>query len=108
MSVETGELSFRDVSTAAGIFGSEIGFGLGVTVGDIDLDGWPDIYISNDFFERDYLYRNRGDGTFEETLTRDISATSAASMGADLADLTGDGYPGDIRYRYATRHRAAT
>jgi len=84
---------FKDVSTAAGIYGSVIGFGLGVTVGDIDLDGWLDIYVSNDFFERDYLYINQQDGTFKEELTDRIDAISAASMGADMADLTGDGYP---------------
>jgi len=84
---------FTDVSTEAGIYGSIIGFGLGVTVGDVDLDGWLDIYVSNDFFERDYLYINQQDGTFKEDLTSRIKATSAASMGADMADLTGDGYP---------------
>ncbi len=89
---QTGRTFFTDVSEEAGIFGSVIGFGLGVTVGDIDLDGWPDIYISNDFFERDYLYLNK-EGRFEEALTERIRSTSAASMGADMADLNGDGYP---------------
>jgi len=84
---------FKDVSLDAGIYGSVIGFGLGVTVGDIDLDGWLDIYVSNDFFERDYLYINQKDGTFSEQLPERINAISAASMGADMADLTGDGYP---------------
>ena len=78
---------FVDVSEAAGIYGSVIGFGLGVTVGDIDKDGWPDIYISNDFFERDYLYINNHDGTFREELTRQMKSISGASMGADLADI---------------------
>jgi len=54
---------FVDVSVQAGIYGSVIAFGLGVTVGDINKDGWQDIYVSNDFFERDYLYLNNGDGT---------------------------------------------
>ena len=49
---------FKDVSEEAGIYGSVIGFGLGVTVGDVNKDGWMDIYVSNDFFERDYLYVN--------------------------------------------------
>lgn len=83
---------FTDVSEAAGIYGSVIGFGLGVTVGDIDRDGWPDIYVSNDFFERDYLYMNNGDGTFRETLTESMNSISAASMGADFADINNDGY----------------
>ncbi|MBB4077585.1 hypothetical protein GGR28_000186 [Lewinella aquimaris] len=83
---------FHDVSERAGIYGSIIGFGLGVTVGDVDRDGWPDIFVSNDFFERDYLYMNNRDGTFRETLTDAMSSISAASMGADLADIDNDGY----------------
>ncbi len=83
---------FVDVSEAAGIYGSIIGFGLGVTVGDVDRDGWPDIYVSNDFFERDYLYMNNHDGTFRETLTSSMKSISAASMGADMADLNNDGF----------------
>ena len=83
---------FEDVSQRAGIFGSVIGFGLGVTVGDVDRDGWPDIFVSNDFFERDYLYLNQRDGTFREALTESMQSISAASMGADLADIDNDGY----------------
>lgn len=82
---------FVDVSEKAGIYGSVIGFGLGVTVGDVNNDGWDDIYISNDFFERDYLYINQQDGTFKEDLTRQIKSISGASMGADLADVNNDG-----------------
>ena len=84
---------FTDVSREAGIYGSEIGFGLGVTVGDVDRDGWPDVYVSNDFFERDYLYLNNRDGTFHEALEDGMRHHSLSSMGADMADLTGDGYP---------------
>jgi enediyne biosynthesis protein E4 len=84
---------FTDVSAEAGIYGSVIGFGLGVTVGDIDQDGWMDIYVSNDFFERDYLYINKHDGTFRETLTDMMPSISAASMGADMADINNDHYP---------------
>jgi len=84
---------FTDVSAEAGIYGSEIGFGLGVSVGDVNRDGWPDMYISNDFFERDYLYVNNRDGTFSEVLERGIKSVSAAAMGSDMADLNGDGYP---------------
>ena len=82
---------FVDVSEEAGIYGSVIGFGLGVTVGDVNSDGWEDIYVSNDFFERDYLYINNQDGTFSEKLTDAISSISAASMGADMADIDNDG-----------------
>ncbi len=84
---------FTDVSAEAGIFGSEIAFGLGVTAGDVDGDGWLDLYISNDFFERDYLYLNNRDGTFREGLEEAMPVISLSSMGADMADLTGDGRP---------------
>ncbi len=84
---------FVDVSEKAGIYGSVIAFGLGVTVGDVDKDGWQDIYVSNDFFERDYLYINNHDGTFKESLTAQMKSISAASMGADLADINNDAYP---------------
>lgn len=85
--------SFMDVSEEAGIYGSEIAFGLGITVSDFDQDGWPDIYISNDFYERDYLYVNNGDGTFTESLEERFNHISEFSMGADAADLNNDGYP---------------
>ncbi|MEO0471322.1 MAG: VCBS repeat-containing protein [Bacteroidota bacterium] len=84
---------FTDISEEAGIYGSIIGFGLGVTVGDVNRDGWQDIYVSNDFFERDYLYINNQDGTFSETLEESMREISAASMGADMADINNDGYP---------------
>jgi len=83
---------FTDVSEAAGIYGSIIGFGLGVTLGDINVDGWVDLYISNDFFERDYIYMNNGDGTFTENLEEQMKSISGASMGADMADINNDGY----------------
>ena len=82
---------FTDVSESAGIYGSVIGFGLGVTVGDINGDGWQDIYVSNDFFERDYIYINQKDGTFSEELEKYMKSISGASMGADMADLNNDG-----------------
>ncbi|MDW3649013.1 MAG: VCBS repeat-containing protein [Bacteroidia bacterium] len=85
--------NFTDISEAAGIYGSEIGFGLGVTVGDINRDGWLDIFVSNDFFEKDYLYINQKDGTFLEDLENQILSLSVASMGADMADINNDGYP---------------
>jgi hypothetical protein len=83
---------FVDVSEKAGIYGSVIGFGLGITVSDMNNDGWEDMYISNDFFERDYLYINQQNGTFKEQLTTAISSISGASMGADAADINNDGY----------------
>ena len=84
---------FVDVSESAGIYGSVIGFGLGVTVGDVNQDSWPDLYVSNDFYERDYLYINNGDGTFDEKLESYMGHISMFSMGADIADLNNDGYP---------------
>jgi len=84
---------FTDVSEEAGIYGSEIGFGLGVSVSDLDQDGWLDLFISNDFFERDYVYMNNGDGTFKEELEQQMRSISGASMGSDTGDLNGDGYP---------------
>jgi hypothetical protein len=84
---------FIDISEPAGIYGSVIGFGLGVTVGDVNGDSWPDLYVSNDFYERDYLYINKGDGTFQEKLESFMGHISMFSMGADLADLNNDGYP---------------
>lgn len=84
---------FKDVSPEAGIYGSIIAFGLGVTVGDINQDGWMDIYVSNDFFERDYIYINNHDGTFRETITNMMRSISQASMGADMADINNDHYP---------------
>ncbi|WP_420460009.1 FG-GAP-like repeat-containing protein [Neolewinella sp.] len=90
---ETGTTRFEDVTQAAGIYSSSIGFGLGVTVGDVDQDGWPDLFVSNDYFERDYLYYNQRDGTFREALTEHLPEISKGSMGADLADLDNDGLP---------------
>jgi hypothetical protein len=84
---------FSDVSEQAGIYGSLIGFGLGVTIGDVNGDFKPDIYVSNDFFERDYLYINKGDGTFSEELELRMDHISMSSMGADMADLNNDGCP---------------
>jgi hypothetical protein len=84
---------FTDVSASANIYGSVIGFGLGVTVGDLNKDGWDDIYVSNDFFERDYLYINNHDGTFTEALEQQMHSISNASMGADMADINNDGNP---------------
>ncbi len=84
---------FTDVTTQAGIYTSLIGFGLGITIGDINRDYLPDMYVSNDFFERDYLYLNQGDGTFKEEIKNAMNHLSLSSMGADMADINNDGYP---------------
>ena len=84
---------FTEVTLQAGIHGSPISLGLGVMVGDVNNDGYPDIYVSNDYFERDYLYINQGNGTFKDELEDRMQHTSLASMGADMADINNDGYP---------------
>ncbi|SFU29090.1 Repeat domain-containing protein [Pustulibacterium marinum] len=84
---------FTDVSESAGIFGSLIGFGLGVTIGDVNGDMYPDIYVSNDFYERDYLYINNQNGTFSEQIENYTEHISQSSMGADMADINNDGKP---------------
>ena len=82
---------FTNVTDEAGIYSSAIGFGLGVSVSDLNGDMMPDIYVSNDFWERDYLYLNKG-GRFSEELTSRTSLCSVSSMGADVADLNNDTY----------------
>ncbi len=84
---------FKEVTYEAGIYGSIISFGLGVTVGDINLDGYPDIYVSNDFFEKDYLYINQKNGTFKDEIGSRTQHISFSSMGADLQDINNDGKP---------------
>ncbi len=84
-------VGFTDVSEQAGIYGSMIGFGLGITIGDVNNDNWLDIYISNDFYERDYLYINNKNGTFTESIKEWMNHLSLSSMGADIADINNDG-----------------
>ncbi|MFN8252113.1 MAG: VCBS repeat-containing protein [Ferruginibacter sp.] len=84
---------FREVSKEAGIHGSLISLGLGVTVSDFNMDGWPDVYVSNDFFERDYLYINQRNGVFKDELETRMQHTSYSSMGADVQDINNDGFP---------------
>ena len=81
------------MSREAGIYSSAIGFGLGISVADINRDGWPDIYVANDFFEKDYLYLNNQDGSFTESIDLATTELSLGSMGVDVADLNHDGYP---------------
>lgn len=83
--------TFTDISRESGIYSSDIGFGLGAIVGDVNSDYRPDIYVSNDFWERDYLYINQGDGRFSEELTQRTSHVSQSSMGSDMGDINNDG-----------------
>lgn len=82
---------FTDVTNEAGIYNSALGYGLGIAIGDITQNGYPDIYIGNDFHEDDYLYINNGDGTFTESLEQMIQHTSYSSMGNDLIDINNNG-----------------
>ena len=84
---------FVDVSAAAGIYGGVEGFGLGVVVSDVNLDGCPDIYVANDFPEDDFLYLNNCNGTFTESIAQATGHTSRFSMGVDAADFNNDGRP---------------
>jgi len=86
-------IRFTEVTATAGIHGSRIGYGLGVAVSDINLDGWPDIYVGNDFHENDYLYINQRNGTFRDELPDRIMHTSQFSMGVDVADINNDAFP---------------
>lgn len=84
---------FIDVSEEAGIFGGINGYGLGIAVSDFNMDGFPDLFIGNDFHEDDYYYLNNGDGTFKEDLRAHFGHTSRFSMGSDVADINHDGLP---------------
>ncbi|MGJ3235719.1 VCBS repeat-containing protein [Marivirga sp.] len=84
--------TFNNVTKEVGINSSVIGYGLGVVVGDVNNDGFPDIYVGNDFHENDYLYINQQDGTFKELLTEQMQHTSRFSMGVDMADINNDGF----------------
>ncbi len=83
---------FTEVSREAGIHGTLMSFGLGVSVGDINNDGYPDVYVANDSYERDYLYINQRDGTFKDLMEECMTQASFSSMGADVADINNDGY----------------
>jgi hypothetical protein len=89
--VENGRHIFHDITHEAGIFNSQIGYGLGVNIADINDDGFPDIFVSNDFHENDYLYINNGNNTFTERMTEFFAHTSRSSMGDDIGDFNNDG-----------------
>lgn len=91
--MNTNAHTFTDVSTNAGIYQSSLGYGLGISVADMNNDGWEDIYIGNDFHENDYYYINNGDGTFKENGADHFRHYSRFSMGNDIADYNNDGQP---------------
>lgn len=87
---ETG--GFEEVTQATGIYSSALGYGLAVSISDFNEDGWPDIYVGNDFHENDYLYLNNGNKTFSESIEKFTNHTSRFTMGVDIADLNNDGH----------------
>ncbi len=84
---------FVDITIIAGIKSNPLGYGLGISIADINNDGWPDIYICNDYVEEDYLYLNNHDGTFTEVLKETLKYISNFSMGIDIGDINNDGWP---------------
>ena len=88
---ENRDMFFVDVTEEAGLYSSKVGFAHGASVGDVNNDGWEDIFVSNDFFEYDYLYLNNGDKTFREIIKDAAKHISHFSMGNDLADFNNDG-----------------
>ena len=87
------DITFTDVTKSTGINSSAIGYGLGIVASDINLDGYPDLYVGNDFHENDYLYINQRNGKFKDESNQRLKHTSKFSMGVDAADINNDGYP---------------
>ena len=84
---------FTDVSKTSGIIQNPLGFGLGLSISDVNGDMWPDIYVGNDFMEEDYLYINNQDGTFTESIREYVNHVSMFTMGCDIADINNDLLP---------------
>ncbi|MBL7696512.1 MAG: VCBS repeat-containing protein [Chitinophagaceae bacterium] len=82
---------FTDVTLEAGIISNPLGYGLGISVSDLNNDGWPDLYVTNDYVEEDYMYINNGDGTFTNKAKDEFGHLSNFSMGCDVADINNDG-----------------
>lgn len=87
------EALFEDVTEASGIYSSALGYGLALTIADINTDGFLDIYVGNDFHENDYLYINQGDKSFKESVASYLNQTTRFTMGVDIADINNDLLP---------------
>ena len=83
---------FVDVTDQSGIINNKLGFGLGIAIGDVNNDGWPDAYVSHDFSGEDHLYINNKNGTFSEKIAESMRHMSFFSMGNDMADYNNDGW----------------
>ena len=86
------EMNFVEVSAEAGLHGSGLNFGLSASISDINMDGWPDMLVTNDYDEQDFCYINNRDGTFREVSKEIFSVMTKSSMGSDIADINNDGY----------------
>ena len=84
---------FKDVSPVAGILQHGMNYTLGVSLADVNIDGWPDIYVANDYSEPDRLYLNKQDGSFEEVAQTSLQHMPNFSMGSDMGDINNDGLP---------------
>jgi hypothetical protein len=91
--LKQGQQMFTDVSLEAGIYQSNLSYGLGLSVADLNNDGWDDVYVGNDFHENDYYYINNKNGTFTESGAKHFAHYSRFSMGNDVADYNNDGQP---------------
>jgi len=84
---------FTDITPQSGLRDGKSGYGLGLAIGDVNGDGYPDIYVANDFHENDFLYYNMGGRYFKEGISQSTGHTSNFSMGCDMADFNNDGLP---------------
>ncbi|NMH86752.1 FG-GAP-like repeat-containing protein [Flavivirga algicola] len=83
---------FTDVSKQAGIIHNRLEYGLGIAIGDVNNDTWPDIYVSNDYLGKDHLYMNNTDGTFTDRILEATNNISFFAMGNDMSDINNDGW----------------
>lgn len=89
----SGKIHFSDVTLQAGIISRVVNFGLSVIICDINNDGWPDVYTTSDYTDRDCLYINNKNGSFKESLSASFAHIAKNAMGADIADYNNDGRP---------------